>query len=341
MWSHSIPPVGFGDVSVSRAAHRGLDAGDVRRAVHHVIEAGLDLIDVAAEEAAEELVADAVRSLRVRDRVITAYRVPAIAQRLGIPTRDVLPERLPPRYIQDRVESLLRATRLEVIPLAQLGVRAAWRASKAWPEVVGTCARLVREGKVLDWAAFVDTVEDDTHELSTEPWLAAISVPFSLCERAADPVIDAAAAVTAAPATSAALERKLAVFARRPLGGGALAGALGPGAKLRLHDDRHSLDARTLERFAVAAAKLAAFAKQTPPAARSCDAAKAQLERNKRPDEVHVQTVAELALHYVVTRGAIALPRLHRIEHVAEALIAAHSPPLPRDLVDAIERLDI
>lgn len=326
MLPRTIPAVGCGDVNVSRAAHRGLDAGDVRRALHAALEAGLSLVDVAAEEAAEHLVADAIRSLRVRDRVIAAFRVPAIAHRLGIPTRDTLPERLPARYIVDRVESLLRATRLEVLPLAQLGVRAFWRASSAWPEVVGTCARLVREGKVLDWGAFVDEIEDDTIELCSEPWLAAISIPFSLCERAADPVLAAAA------------EKTIRIFARRPLAGAALAGALGPGATLRLHDERRSIDEPTLERVAVGVAKLAAFTKQTPPAARSCDAAKAQLERNRRPEHLHCDTVAELALRYVITRGAIALPRLHRHEHVIEALLAAHAPPLPRDLV---EQLDI
>ena len=345
MWSRSIPPVGCGDISVTRAAQRGLDAADLRHAVEHVIESGLDLLDVAAEEAAEQLVADAIRSLRVRDRVIAAFRVPAIAHRLGIPTRDTLPERLPARYIVDHVESILRRTRLDALPLAQLALRTAWRSSTAWPEVVGTCARLVREGKVLDWAGFVDTVTADAPELAgalvEEPWLVAISVPYSLCERAADPIIDAAALVSAAPRTTAAAERKLAVFARRPLAGGALAGALGPGAKLRVHDDRRTLDPAALEHIAVAAAKLAAFAKRTPPAALSCDAARAQLERNRRPDELHVQTVAELALRFAITRGAIALPRLHRSEHVGEALIAAHSPPLPRDLIDALGDLDI
>ncbi|HEY5950883.1 MAG TPA: aldo/keto reductase [Kofleriaceae bacterium] len=340
MWSRSILAVGIGDVSVSRAALRGLDAGDVTRALHQAIEAGFDLVDIAAEEAAEHLVADAIRSLRVRDRVIAAYRVPAISERLGIPTRDVLPERLPPRYIVERVDSLLRATKLDALPLAQLGTRAIWRASSAWPEVVGTCARLVRDGKVLDWAAFVDTIEDDTPQLCDEPWFTAISVPFSLCERAADATLTAATAISMAPQTSATAERKLAVLARRPLAGGALAGTLGPGVAFRLRDDRRSIDAATLERIAVTAAKLSAYTKQTPPAARSCEAAKEQLERNKRPEHVHVQTIAELALRYVVTRGAIALPRLHRAEHVADALIAAHSPSLPRDLIEALEQLD-
>ena len=340
MWTRSIPPVGFGDVSVTRAAQRGLDASDLRRAVEHVIESGLDLIDVAAEEAAESLVADSIRALRVRDRVIAAYRIPAITQRLGIPTRDTLPERLPPRYIVDRVESILRSTRLDALPLAQLALRAFFRSSPAWPEVSGTCARLVREGKVLAWAAFVDVIEDDTPALADEPWLAAISVPYSLCERAAEPLVDLAALVSA-PQPSAAAERRLAILARRPLAGAALAGALGPGVKLRLHDDRRNIDDPTLERIAIAVAKLAAFAKQTPPAAFACTAARAQLERNRRPDELHVQSVAELALRYVTTRGAIALPRLHRKEHVGDALLAAHSPPLPRDLLDQLADLDI
>jgi aryl-alcohol dehydrogenase-like predicted oxidoreductase len=342
MWSRTIPPVGLGDVSLSRAANRGLDGADVGRALHEAIEAGIDLVDIAAEEGAERLVGDAIRTLRVRDRVVAAARIPALTERAGAPTRDTLPERLPTRYVVDRVESALRNTHLDALPLAQLALRAAWRTSSAWPELAGTCARLVREGKVLAWAALVDALEDDTSSLTDEPWLAALSIPYSLCERGGDPILDAAGAVSTRPVamTTAAAERKLAVLARRPLAGAALAGALGPGAKLRMHDDRRALDAATLERIAVGVAKLAAFTKQTPPAALSCDAAKAQLERNRRPEALHAQTVAELALRYVITRGAIALPRLHR-EHIPEALAAAHAPPLPRDLLDALAALDI
>lgn len=368
MWSRSLLPVGSGDVSVSRAVQRGLDAGDVTRALHDAIEAGIDLVDVAPEEPAERLAGEVIQALRVRDRVVAACRVPAIAEAHGAPTRDTLPERLPPRYVQDRVEAALRTTRLEVLPLAQLGLRAAWRASSAWPELAGTCARLVREGKVLDWGALVDTVEDDTADLAHEPWLATLSVPFSLCERAAACILDIASGAAPAPAASPAPAPaaatisslilspfdivpaaepaaaapvqgpRITVLARRPLAGGALAGTLGPGAKLRATDDRRTLDDRALERIAVTVARLAAFTKETPPAARSCEAAKAQLEHNRRPDELHAATVAELSLRYAITRGAIALPRLHRREHVAEAVAAAHAPPLPRDL---IEKLDI
>src|SRR5262249_13149257 len=96
-------------------------------------------------------------------------------------------------------------------------------------------------------------------------------------------------------------------------------------------DDRRTLD---LERVALGVAKLAAYVKRIPPAAHSTDAAKAQLERNVRPAELHCETVAELALRYVIARGAIAMPRLHRREHVAAAGAFAAAPPLPAELLD-------
>uniref|UniRef100_UPI00215A12C4 hypothetical protein n=1 Tax=Escherichia coli TaxID=562 RepID=UPI00215A12C4 len=89
----------------------------------------------------------------VRDRVIAAMRIPAITARAGAPTRDVLPERLPVRYVVDRVDTLLRQTCPEVLPLAQLDVRAFWRTSSAWGDLRDPCGRLVREGKVLEWGA--------------------------------------------------------------------------------------------------------------------------------------------------------------------------------------------
>ena len=314
--TRTVKAVGVGGLSVTCAALRGLDAGDVTRALHAAIAAGLDLIEVAPEEAAEHLAGDAIRTLRVRDRVVAALRVPALVERIGVPTRDVLPERMPARYVQDRIEAALRTTRLDALPLAQLALRAAWQSSTAWPELLGTCARLVREGKVLEWGALVDTIEDDTANLAQPPFVS-LAVPFNLCERAAEPVLAAAA------------EKSIAILARRPLAGGALAGTLGPGVQLRLHDDRRSIDAHQLERIAVGVAKLAAHVKREPAAARSCDAAKLQLERNVRPAEVHCETLPELALRWVISRGAIALPRLHRADHVADALLILAAPPLP------------
>src|SRR5207253_384877 len=142
----------------------------------------------------------------------------------------------------------------------------------------------VREGKVLRWSVFLDAYNADA---PVADWLVATNVPFSLCERAAEPLLAGC------------------MFARRPLAGGGLAGALGPGVKLAHTDDRREL---ALEPFALGVAKLAAFVKREPPAARSTDAARAQLEANVPPPHLECMTVAELALRFVIDRGAIALP---------------------------------
>lgn len=385
--------VGIGDVSLTTSAARGLDRAAASRALHAALEAGLELVDIAPEDDSERLVGETLRALRLRDKAIAAPRIPALRMTPSgaAVTRDALIDRLPPRYVIARVESALRATRLDALPLAQLELRASWRASSAWPELVGTCARLVREGKVLDWGAFADQLDadDNVGDLAFEPWLASLSVPFSLCDRTAMPALFAVAAratevpaaqtptehhlaaagltpelaitagmpaelilavVATTPASSSSADaappkpprgEPIAILARRPLAGGGLAGIVGPGAKLKPRDDRNALDAHQLERIAVAAAKLARFAKHVPLAARSCDAAKLQLDRMKRPDQLHGDTIADLALRYVITRGAVALPRLHRHEHVIDAVAASIGPPLPADLLESLENLDI
>jgi aryl-alcohol dehydrogenase-like predicted oxidoreductase len=366
MWPRSLESrtIGIGDVSLARSATRGVDSSELTRTVHAALETGIDHIEVAPEDDSEKLVGNALRALRLRDRVLVLTRVPALTA-----TRDVLLERLPPKYVVDRVESALRSSKLDVLPLVQLELRAAWRSSKAWPELVDTCQRLVREGKALQYAAWVPQIEDDTAELLSEPWLSALNLPYSLCEREAEPLIAAAkkppeptpAVATEAPpvddALAAAAARdpmiasvlasqlivapspvatpttpaepppRKAILARRVLAGGALAGTLGPGAKLRQRDDRE-LDAATLERIAVGVAKLARFVKETPPAARASEAAKQQLERNTRPDHVECETLPELALRYVLDHGVIALPRIHRHEHLIYLPLIAAAPPL-------------
>jgi aryl-alcohol dehydrogenase-like predicted oxidoreductase len=264
--------------------------------------------------------------------VIVATRVPILDELPGAPKRDTLRERLPVAYLQQRIEASLRATRLEVLPLAQLALRPAWIASPAWPELVGACARLVREGKVLAWGAVLDELPAEP-DLLAEPWLAALSVVYHLFDRRAEALFEAAST------------HKLAVLARQPLAGGALAGALGPGAVLPPRDDRHALDAAALERIAVAMARLSALVKREPPAARSCDAARAIAERvgrpgqparpgePARPEHLECADVAELALRFAIDRAGIALPRLHRCEHVPAAIAAASAPPLSAALV--------
>lgn len=365
MWPRSLHArtIGVGDISLARSAARGVDSAELTRTVHAALETGIDHVEVAPEDDSEKLVGNALRVLRLRDRVLVLTRVPALAG------RDVLTERLPPKYVVERVERALRSSKLDVIPVVQLELRAAWRSSKAWPELVDTCQRLVREGKALQYAAWIPQIEEDSAELVGEAWLSALNVPYSLCEREAEaliaaaenppepapvvteppPVDDALAAAAArdpmiasvlasqlivapppaapAPTEPAAPPPRKAILARRVLAGGALAGTLGPGAKLRQRDDRE-LDPATLERISIGVAKLARFVKATPPAARASEAAKQQLERNQRPDHVECETLPELALRFVLDRGVIALPRIHRHEHLIYLPLIAAAPRL-------------
>jgi len=146
-----------------------------------------------------------------------------------------------------------------------------------------------------------------------EPWIVAHALPFSMCERKAK-------------------TEKL-MLGHRPLAGGALAGALGPGAKLAIKDDRRAVDHDMLVRYAVMAARLAPFVKQVPPSARSCEDARGYLDQGVRPERVECETLAELALRWAIDRGALALPRLHRKEHVAEAISAGMAASLSYDPV--------
>jgi aryl-alcohol dehydrogenase-like predicted oxidoreductase len=329
--STTITAIGSGDVCLPTSASRGVPARDVEQALHEAIGFGIALLDVAPDPDSEKLAGGAVRSERARDRVVVATRVPVLDERPGAPRRDTLPERLPVPYLQNRVEASLRATRLDALPLAQLALRPAWCASPAWPELVGTCARLAREGKVLAWGVWLDEppAADAAAPLLAEPWLAAASVVYHLCDRRAEPVLAAAA------------QRELCVLARQPLAGGALTGRLGPGVRLTPRDDRNEIDAAALERIAVGVARLAALVQHEPPAVRSCEAARAAAERaaGTRPAHLECRDVAELALRFVVDRAGVALPRLHRRDHLIPAIAAAGAPPLPADLAAAIDQI--
>lgn len=314
--------IGGGDLCLATSASRGVTVRDVERTLHEAIVLGVTLFDVAADADSEKLAGDGVRAQRARDHVVVATRVPVLAELPGAPRRDVLTERLPVAYVQRCIETSLRATRLDALPLAQLPLRPAWLSSPAWPELVGTCDRLIREGKVLAWGALLDEPDDDAAPaLVAEPWLAAVSVIYHLCERRAEPLFEPAA------------KRGLAVLARQPLAGGALAGGVGPGMQLALHDDRRALDAAALERIAVAMARLAAFVAREPPPARSVAAARQIVERAVRRDDVECHDVAELALRFVIDRAGVALPRLHRPDPLPAAIAAAAAPPLSASLV--------
>lgn len=369
----TIATVGLGDVSLARASARGHDPADLVRRVHEAIEAALDVIDVAPEWDTERMVGDAVRTLRARDRVIVATRV----EPLG--SRDALLERMPIGYLIERVDSALRATKLDALPLVQLPLLASWRTSTAWPELRGTLEGLVHDGKVLRWGAIGDDLA-----LCEESWLASISIVFSACTRASAAMFAAATATPSAataptdpflaiamesapldllasiaslhaprggglilpsapaPVTAAApppVPRTITVFARQPLAGGALAGTIGPGVRLAPRDDRRALDPEQLEAIAVGVASLAIRTKLEPPAARSSVAARALIETTPKPTNIICTTVAELALRYVIDRGAVALPRIQRPDDLYELVMCGAAAPLPPELIARIDEL--
>ncbi len=377
----AISAVGIGELRLATADARGVS--DIERTLHHAFSSNLTFVEVADEDGAERMVGEAIRTLRLRDTTLVATRVPAIAAPAG--PRDPLPECLPLGHVQERVEASLRASRLEALPLVMLSLSTAWLASRAWPELAGTLARLIREGKVLRWGARLDLAAADRErrlddELSAAAALGdpfcAISIVFSACDRRGLPLIDglvrpapaapkpkskptglilslddisndpllddpALAAMagmipaTRAPETTEPV-RSLPILAREPLAGGALGGTIGPGMKLWPRDDRNALDLATRTKIAVAVATLSRLCRDEPPAARSCEVAVGALERHQRPDHVEARSVAELALRFVLDRGALALPRLHRREYVTTALTAIASPPLSKSVHDRI-----
>jgi aryl-alcohol dehydrogenase-like predicted oxidoreductase len=384
-----VTALGSGDLSLPTSAARGVPARDVEHALHEALSFGITLFDVAADSDSERFAGVAIREQRARDRVVIATKVPPLPAQAGAPRRDQLPERLPAAYVQQRVEEALRATRLDALALAQLGLEPAWLGSTAWPELVGTCARLVREGKVRHWGAMIEQpdawladgsapprrtvpawpvaagaaassllVVADEHTavaellrqergepapapevaaagpahaaaaLIGEPWLAALSVIYQLCDQRAAPLFALAAARTP----------PLAILIRQPLAGGALAGTLGPGLRLPPRDERHVLDDAALTRIAVGVARLSKLVKHAPVAAQSCVAAVQAAEQAERSEQVACADVAELALRFAIDAGGIALPRLHRRAHLMPAIAAASAPPLPAELVEIASR---
>ncbi len=328
----SVAVVGCGDVSLARAAARGLDSSEVKRALGAAIELGVGLVDVAEDADTLKLVGDAIRSQRARDRVVVATRVPP---RTKGTWADALSQALPVHHVVEQVDAALRASKLDAIGLAQLPLWPEFRDSTAWAELQGICAQLVRDGKVQRWGAIVEEVDapDAAEKLADDHWLACVQVTFSACAREAGPLIDRLA------------KRGVSVLARRVLAGGTLAGAIGPGAKLSLRDDRGELEPAELVRIAVGAAELAALVSHEPAVARSCVQARARLDtvKTRRPDAIESATIADLALRYAIDRPGItcALVRLHRHEHVLGAMTAAGADSLSPELMKRLGALDI
>ncbi len=289
-----VAVIGLGGKGLT-GARRGLSPDDVQRAVGAAIDAGCELIDVPAAGEPERRVGIELRALRARDRVIVATAVGG-------------PGRKPPlaAQVQRGVEDALRGLRIDALPLVQLaGWDDAWLDDRTWPELRGTLARLISEGKARAWGVIAP---DGTAPLRViaEPWLASVQVRYSLFDRAVEEAV-----------LPAALAAKVGVIAREPLAAGGLAGDLGPGTPWLPGDERATWPARRWRDLPEELARLAALVRSTPPAATASEAGRALLDGLIRGDDLEQATVAELALRFVVDHPAITVA-------IAGARTAAH-----------------
>lgn len=302
-----------------RPGIRGTDRALAARAVYVAIEAGCQLVDVSAGWGDAEVVAgEAVRELRAAERVVVSTHVypqlrpvdPAFGE------WNPVERALPPEAVQRAVEDSLRATRLEVLPLVWLdGWRDAWLDDSGWPILRGTLERLIREGKVLAWGlGALPARPDEAVRGAADPIVTAVAARHSLFDRAAETVL--------LPAVRAA---GAAFVARAPLADGALAGEVGPGLTFWPGDERARWSPAILAAIIPDVARLCAFVREVPPAARSTDGGRAVLETLRRHPEVAHRTLAELALAFVTGTPGVtaALVGARTLEHARDAALAS------------------
>ncbi len=309
--------VGLGGKGLT-GARRGLSPDDVQRAVAAAIEAGVELVDVPSGGEPERRVGHEVRALRARDRVVVATTVGAAG-------------RAPPpaARIQREVEDSLRALRLDAVPLVQLaGWSDDWLDDRTWPELRGTLARLVDEGKVLTWGAIVPDGAQPLR-LPTQPWLAALQLRYSLFDRAAEEYL-----------LPAAVAAKVGVIAREPLAGGALAGDQGPSGVWLPGDERAAWPAARWTMLPPELARLAALVTTTPPVAATTDDGRALLDGLRRAPDLTCATVAELAVRFVLDHPAITatIPGARTADHARANLACADGVPLLPRIRAALDR---
>jgi aryl-alcohol dehydrogenase-like predicted oxidoreductase len=308
---------------------------DVERAISEAIECGVCLIDTAPYLGESERICGlTLRALRAQERVQLVTKVPpasaeAAAKDLlvdddGVVFRDPLPKVFSPEYLVHCVESSLRATTLEVLPLCLLeGWHDSWLRSTAWPEIVGEMAHLRRRGKVLRWGlALPFAAIPHTVAILEEPLIAAIAAPYSLWSAAAATVAQAAAA------------RGVAFLATMVMGQGGLSGEILATSTFRKGDVRAErfVDPERLIELARRIAELAAFTKSIPPAAESCDAARETLEGSRRDlADRECETLAELAVRFALSEPSVASAVIgcSSAAHVQANVAAVDRGPLP------------
>lgn len=322
-----------------------VDPAAVERAIGEAIDRGITVVDTAPYLGdSEEVCGQALKRLRAWEKVALVTKVPPadalaahkvlLADDDGVAFRDPLPKILAPAYLEERIERSLKATKLEVLPVALLeGWHDSWLTSTAWPEIQGTMARLTRKGKVLRWGLELSAGSiPHTEKVLDDPQIAVIGAPYCLWSSAADKL------------AAMAEERGCAFFARRVMGQGGLSGEIVATREFRPGDIRREIFGSTEPEGEVAKnekgmielsrriAELAAFTKSIPPAAQSSNPARQALEAARRDlANRECETVAELAVRFVVShRGvASAVIGMSSAAHVRANVAAAVRGPLP------------
>ena len=294
------PPSGSATSASSARRARGRDPAETLRRVHEALEANIDLIDVAPEDDTERAVGDAVRVLRARDRAIVATRLPELTELPGgAPTRDLMLERLPLRYVIERVDAVLRKTKLDALPLVQLPLHAKWRAV----DCVARARRHVRAPRPRRQGPALGCDRERARARRRAVARVDRDRLLAVPARCASPLIAAGTAkkiaVLALPPARRWCARRHARSRRRASRRATIAARSMPTAarsdRGRRREARIARQARAARRRARATRRAAIF--ETTP---------------RPPNLDRLTTIAELALRYVIDRGVIALPRIHQ-----------------------------
>jgi len=272
------------------ASWRERDADGGRKTLTAAIEHGVDVVvcDPAHERALERIVGEVVRDLRVRDRAVVVVRA-------GAPRA---------RELQRAVEDSLRATRLEVVPIALVDWDDRTLYDGAWPDARDALARLVREGKVLRWGLRAAAPLDECALGTSEPCFEMLSMPYNLIERKG-----------AGGLLANAARHELGVIVTQPLHHGLLGGTWTSGTKFAPDDWR-------AERYAELAPHLAK--------ATAIDRAGVLVSRE-------TDSTAELALRFALRDGVhVVAPSIRTRAQLDDLLRAADGRALSASLLERL-----
>jgi aryl-alcohol dehydrogenase-like predicted oxidoreductase len=332
---YQISEVGFGTWGLPGSWWKGVDPAAAQRALYRAVECGLDFIDTAlayGDGGAEILVGEVVKSLRARDRVVVATKVPPANGEWPGDGDKLLQVVFPVAFVQAQVEQSLRNLRLEALPLCQLHVwHDQWLDSPTWPELEGTLHRLIREGKVLHWGISINHLgAGDSLRAAGEAIFETAQVIYNLFDRSVEPAF-----------LAEAKRHNLGVIARCPLDEGALGGNLGAGTIFPLGDWRSRyFRGDRLGEVARRVAALVEFVSEVPPAALSSDAARgiAEAARQRRAPHLECRTLAELALRFCLSRDevSVVIPGMRQAHHVDANLAVSDGRRLPAALLEQL-----